>query len=283
MKRRSVIFIHGIGPIEEGYSNTLWDVLWQGGDPGDIHRYEVYYYDIFKKIGEKTEIETFIDRCGVLGVVDDFIKNEDMLAVINQTLTTVLKDTISHVLYFLLHEDTRIAIINRFRKILANVIKEGINENIFPGSHEITIISHSLGTVVAYVGLHTVIGEAELGITDGVKIKNLFTLATPLAAIKEICSRVPGINMQFIGGGLKKPQLWNEDEEVNESNIEYWFSYRHQHDPVASLIPIKGNSIDSNDNLPFVFNVVHQKNVHAFENYISQAGDLIRGQIGEVL
>ena len=70
--------------------------------------------------------------------------------------------------------------------------------------------------------------------------------------------------------------------KIDETNIDKWFSYRHKRDPVASLIPLTGDLLSSDDTSPFVFDVVHQKNIHAFENYLSQARQLIVQQTQEV-
>lgn len=280
MKRKTVIFIHGIGEQIEGYSNPLWDMLWKHNKAEGVYKYELFYYDIFKMMNEKIQIEEIPKRYGFIKILEEFVKNSELAEHMTQTFTEILKNTVSHVLYFLLIEDSKNAIINKFKKELVKVIKDATKEGVYPPNIEITIISHSLGTVVGYIGLHRIIGEMGLSLRQGVRIKNFFTLATPLGLIKEISGRL-GKEIPCITKGIKKPTEWNPAKKIYETNVKNWYSYRHKHDPVASLIPLKDEFLNNTDELPFVFEKIHRGNIHSFDNYIEQARDLISQKILE--
>jgi hypothetical protein len=280
MKRKAVMFIHGIGQQAEGYSDPLWNTLWQNENPGEVHKYELFYYNIFEMMNAKLEIDKLVKKYGLVKVLEKIIRTRNSLAHMEKTLTDVLKDTISHVLYFLLVRDAKNAVLNKFKKKLIEIIKDAIEESIYPPDLEITIISHSLGTVVAYMGTHVIIGEAGLGLQDDVRIKNLFTFASPLALIKNVSKKLK-LKLTHITDGIKNPVEWNPVKEIDESNIKDWYSYRHKLDPVASLVPLVGEFLDNNDEPPYLFDTVHAGNVHAFENYITQARDLIKNEIKE--
>lgn len=280
MKRKSVIFIHGIGPQNEGYSDQLWNILWQNRNPEGIHKYELLYYDVFKKLNEKLEMNDFIKKYGITKILEKIIKTKDISANVEEKLTSALQDTVSHVLYFLAFRDAKNAILNRFKKKLLEVIEDALAEDVYPPDLEIIIVSHSLGTVVAYMGLHTIISEQGLGLQDDLKIKSFFTLASPLSLIKKVSDKL-NIALPHITSGIKKPVEWNPVKEINVSNIDDWFSYRHQLDPVASLVPLVGDFLDNEDESPFLFDKIHIDNVHAFSNYTTQARDLIVDEIKE--
>ena len=255
-------------------------ILWKDENPGDVHKYELFYYDIFKMMSEKINIEEFTKEYGFVKILEILIKNKNFREQLNQQMTTILRDTVSHVLYFLLCEDAKNAVLNKFKQTLIEVIKAGTENGIYPSKHEITIISHSLGTVVAYMGLYSIIGDKK-ALGQIRKIKNLFTLATPLGLIQKVSRKIKIKELPHITKKIEKPAKLHHGKKRRISNIRRWYSYRHKSDPIASLVPFVGTFLGNANEPPFVFDKIHTGNVHAFENYIEQARDVIIDKIKE--
>ncbi len=278
--RKSVIFIHGAGQQEKGYSDTLWDILWEKRreNQSTVHHYEMFYYDIFEKTNAK--IEKQAQKFKISQILEGLLGTSGLADRIDETLKTTAIKTVSQVLYFLLFIDFQTAVINKFKQTLIKLLKEAEKEGYYPRANEITIISHSLGTVIGYTGLHRILGLQALGLQSGVRVKNFFTLATPLALVAEIGKRL-NISPADITGEITKPEEFSATKKITVSNIIKWYSYRHEYDPVASLVPLKGNFLDNPDSPPFVFQEVHRGNVHFFGNYLEQARDFILDKILE--
>jgi len=274
MNRKSVIFVHGIGPQKQGYSDDLWIKLWQNAIPPEIRKYEVYYYDIFQKLNEKIEIDKFTQKYGIENILKGVIKEQSVFDAINDTL----KDTVSHVLYYLLTADAYNAINNKFLYQLNTLVQDGINEGYPPQKHDIVVISHSLGTVVAYCSIYRAMAEPAIGLQDNTRIKALFTLASPLALIKTVGDKL-NFKLQYVSGGIDKPKEYDPVMGISIKYLKKWFSYRHNYDPVASLIPLKGDFLDITENPPFIFGQSLGIDVHDFSKYVEQARDNILGQL----
>ena len=271
MDRKVVIFIHGIGPQVEGYSTPLFERLSRDRDMGDVHPYEVFYYDVFEMLNAKLEVEKIVEKYGLKEVLNLIIRNHGWIDRIEETLTTLLRDTVSHVLYFTLVEDARNAILNKFKRTLMKVIEDAKSEGIRTPKLDITVLSHSLGTAVAYMGLHSIISEEALGLQDRMRIQTLFTLAPPLGVIREAGGAM-GLYLPHVTEGIEKPKEWNPAKGIYQSNVKNWYSFRHKSDPVASVVPLTGDFLDHDDAPPYVFDEIRVGNVHAFENYIEMAG-----------
>ena len=276
MNRKSIVFIHGIGPQDHGYSDISWKLLWQGENPEDARKYELFYYDIFEDMNKKLEVDKFVQNYGLEKIINGIMGNQSFSDNINK----ILSDTVSHVLYFLLVPDVYNVIVRLFVNKLNNVLLEAVNEGFPPQRHDIVIISHSLGTVVAYCGLHHAMAELGTGIQANVRIKTLFSLATPLELIKTVGEKIK-IKIQHVSDGIDKPKEWDPAKGIYIKYLKKWYSYRHKFDPVASLIPLKGAFLDSADDSPFVFGQLPGKDVHDYSNYIKQSRDIILGQIME--
>ncbi len=275
MPRKCALFVHGIGPQDVGYSIPLWQRLWENRGPDGAHRYELFYYDIFKQMNAKVEADKFVRKYGLTGMLANLVGSSALAGKVSDTLTTTLRDTVSHVLFFALHVDARNAIVNRFRKQLLGIYGDAKAAGIRPRDVKLTIVSHSLGTAVAYLGMHNILVNQALGLSAGIRAKNLFTLASPLALIHEVASRV-GLSIRYLSTGIRKPT------RGNRTNIGSWYSYRHERDPVASLVPLSGTFLKHRDEPPYLFNQVHVKSTHAFSNYIIQSRKEIGDLIGDL-
>jgi hypothetical protein len=273
MKSKAVMFIHGIGPQPQGYSDALWNVLWQDEDPERAVKYEVFYYDIFDSINAKLEMDKIMKENRISAVLDTVIKSASTTTMIKEAVTDVLKNTAAHVFYFLMIGDVTYAVLSRFKRKLIDIIEDARAHGCPVQDLGISIVSHSLGTVVAYTGLHAIIGEQGIGLQDDVRIDNLFTLASPLMLIKNVADQLR-VQVPYMTNRLDKPREWDPAKKIYASNVRRWFSYRHERDSVASRIPLTGTFLDNIDQTPFRFDTQVDK-VHAFENYLMQARDVI--------
>ena len=53
MSNRHVVFIHGIGPQQKGYSDKLWQEMGRCGDLSGVVRHEMLYSDVFAVMNAK--------------------------------------------------------------------------------------------------------------------------------------------------------------------------------------------------------------------------------------
>ena len=270
MGNRHVIFIHGIGEQTPGYSTALWKLLQDGRIPGDVEHHEMFYYDIFQTANAKTELAKLPSQYGLNSLIEKLIADSALAGKVESELQDVLVNTVAHVLHFCLNQDVRNAIIQRFRECLLSVVMEATKQGVSPFDLNITILSHSLGTVIGYLGCHEVLLDPALGLDNGISIKNLYSLASPLEMIGWVAGKV-NLTVEYVTDGIKRPIRHNAAIGTDESNVRDWWSYRHQSDPVASLIPLLGDFITNSDVDPFLFNVIHCGGVHSFSNYIEQS------------
>jgi hypothetical protein len=270
MGNRHVIFIHGIGEQAEGYSKALWQRLQAAQIPGDVEPHEMFYYDIFQTANAKIELDQLSNRYGLNKLIESRIGDSALAGKVESKLQDVLVNTVSHVLHFCLNPDVRNAIILKLKECLLQVVMEARKQEVSLFDLNITILSHSLGTVVGYLGCHEVLLDPALGLDNGVSFKNLYSLASPLELIDWVAKKV-GLSIPHITDGVKKPVRHNVAMNIDESNVNDWWSYRNQSDPVASLIPLLGDFLSNGDVDPFLFSIIHCDGVHSFSNYIEQS------------
>ena len=279
MGNRHVIFIHGVGEQVKGYSLPLWQRLWAGQDPGDAARHEVFYYDVFQDEGVKARLVELAARHDIRGRVGRHVAGSELAGAVDPGTLDDLADTVSQVLHFCLDPDVREEIIGRFKDCLRReVIEPEVRQGASPADLRITILGHSLGTVVGYLGCHEVLTDSELGLDRGVRFRNLYTLASPLALLAWVAHEI-GLEIPYVTSGLSRPVRHNPATNADEGSILDWWSYRHRSDLVASLDPLRGDFLSNGDVAPFLFDVVHCDSVHAFSNYIEQAKSGITANI----
>jgi len=283
MERNSVIFVHGIGPQQVGYSRPLCKALWGDEPPEDVYTYEVKYDQVFEVANEKGDVSKMVEKYGLSKVFERIAERigrdrefvDDML----QTSSDILKNTVSHVLFFLTNQDVSNRILGIFEEKLLDVLDDA--QGVPAQDHGITVISHSLGTIVAYMGAHRAMNIQGLSLRDGVRIQNLFTLASPLGLIQEVANRL-GVLVD-LPKYINKISTPGKRGRIRRRFVRYvntWYSYRHKFDPVASFVPLVDESLDNRDESPYVFGKAEIANVHSFENYVKQARDLILAGIG---
>lgn len=270
MGNRHVIFIHGIGEQTPGYSKTLWQRLQAAQIPGDVVPHEMFYYDIFQTANAKTELDQIPSRYGLNSLIEGLITDSALAGKVESELKNVLVNMVSHVLHFCLNPDVRNAIILKFKVCLLEVVASARKQGISPFDLSITVLSHSLGTVVGYLGCHEALLDPALGLDNGVSFKNLCSLAAPLELVDWVAKNV-GLSIPHITDGVKRPIRHNVAINADESNVNDWWSYRNQSDPVASLIPLLGDFLSNGDVDPFLFSIIHCDGVHSFSNYIEQS------------
>ncbi len=279
-KRKCVLFVHGIGPQDPGYSDKLWTQLWDGNPPADVHKYEVLYYDTFAAMNRKVEIEENAKKLGLRALVDGVFNNSDLAGKVEDKAVDLLRDTVSHVLYYTLHGEARRDILNKFKKQMVVLVREGRAAG-DPKDIRIVVLSHSLGTVVSYEALHELAGDPDLGRPAGIRIDSLYSLATPLAAVAKVAGLVKK-RIAHVTDEISKPARYNEARERTELYVERWYSYREARDPVASTLALEGAFLDNDPGVePYRFSDTHGFSLHAFGGYIAQAKAQITGQLKE--
>jgi len=109
-----------------------------------------------------------------------------------------------------------------FKKELSEAVVAGFADDVSsPADQEFFVISHSMGTVVAYEALHSFVNDPHVpGLTSGVSIKTLFTLGSPLAFLKTNQKRITTVNPNF-----------------------FFISYRCQNSTIPVLSQITGLSV----------------------------------------
>ncbi len=267
-KPKYVLFIHGIGPQEPHYSERLIQKLWPAGQPADVKCREMLYYDVFETMNAKTEMDKWAAQAAP--ILNNLVALVWPGAQLEPALATTLKDCVAHVLYFAASVDVRTRILNEFKKELVAILKEAPGG--FARNVEITVVSHSLGTAVAYLGLHDIVKDPVLGLQKDVVVRSLYTLAAPIELVRVVGSKLPQpLAIPNLTDGVKRPTRVNASGKV-ETNIGNWFSFRHALDPVASLAALKGRPLlDNNDIPPFSVFDTQIAGVHDFGRYIDQA------------
>jgi hypothetical protein len=170
-------------------------------------------------------------------------------------------------------------ITNTTKKALVEIIEEGQKQDVHQREHEIYVISHSLGTVVAYETLHSILNDAQtLGLSSGFRVQTLFTLGSPIAFIKAQENRIPSVNDKFFlrQGPIAKPQRLNALTKKLQSNVMEWVNLRQVYDPVASLTPLSVAASNGAVNSDREFKALHTgANPHDFANYLTEYGSFI--------
>ena len=267
-KPQYVLFIHGIGPQERDYHKPLVRQLWPAGLPANVKVWSMYYYNVFETVNAKTEMDRQARTAAP--IINNLVELAWQDARLEPGIATTLTDTVAHVLYYVSSVDVRARIQNEFQANLVHMLMQAPGS--FARNVEISVISHSLGTVVAYLSLHDIVSDAVLGLQKDVVVKNLYTLATPLELIRAIGSQLPQpLGIPKLTDGLRRPTRLNANGKI-ETNIGNWFSFRHMLDPVASLAALKGRPLlDNDDTAPFSVIDAQVSKLHDFGRYIDQA------------
>lgn len=265
---KSIVFAHGIGRQPAAYAVSLQALL-QKIDPETADAclwHSVAYDDVNTAIEEKV-----IQFNGAL-------QKEGANA-----LASLGGDFVVDLVNFLFAVDPYHWITNITRKAFTDVIAEGQKRGVHQREHEIYILSHSLGTVVAYETLHAVVNDAQaLGRSSGFQIQTLFTLGSPIAFIKANQSRIPSVNAAFAlrNGPIDRPQHENTFLKRSETNINEWINLRQKFDPVASVTPLDVKASHGAVDQDLVFDAFHTgSNPHDFANYLTEYGAFIMESI----
>lgn len=259
--RKTVFFIHGIGfqPVE--YSEPLYKIL-RKQDPAtaDATRWhEVTYDEANAQLKAKVvELQKRIPAEGAKPSAKD-LAADFLVDLVDYLATQSLYDWIN----------------NYVRKALVDAIQEGTQEGVMPGDQQLYILSHSLGTVVSYEVLHSIVSDAQVpGLSSGVRIKSYMTFGSPLAFIKAHQAQIPSFNKDFFlrKQPIGRPFVTNPFTDAKESNVTDWFNFRHKLDPVGSLTPLDMAASDNSlSRESFIFDAFNTGlNSHDFANYITQ-------------
>lgn len=264
--RKSVVFIHGIGRQPERFSEPIYRIL-RDLDPAfvDATKWHEVAYD---KVNDAMAAKV-IQFQGSL-------TKEGQASAFSSTCLDFVVDLSN----FLFAVDPFNWILTETRKALLEVIELGQDLDVQPRGHDIFLITHSLGTVVAYEALHSIISDAQgLGLANNVRVKTLFTLGSPIGFIKANENRIPSVNKKVFlrNNPIARPGRRNTFTGKTESNVTQWVNLRQKFDPVASAVPLTLAS--SNGGLTeetHVFEKFHKgANPHDFGNYVTEYGSLI--------
>ncbi len=262
---KSIIFIHGIGRQPADYAVALQKRL-HDIDPAtaDASMWHAVAYD---------DVNTAIDAKVIQ--FNGALEKEGQNALVSLG-TDFLVDLVNE----LFAVDPYHWITNTTKKAFVDVVAEGVKRGVSQREHEIYILSHSLGTVVAYETMHHILTDPQvLGLTSGFKVQTLFTLGCPLAFIKANENRIPCVNDQFMlrEGPIERPFRVNKFRKGRvESNIVEWINLRQKFDPVASLVPLTVAAFNQSVDEDRVFDVFHTgANPHDFANYLAEYGPSI--------
>ncbi len=266
--KKSIVFIHGIGRQPENYSKPLYERLRkvdaETADASIWH--EVAYDDVNTALQEKV--------IQFQGALEGSGKN---------ALVSLGTDFLVDLINFLFAVDPYHWINTTTKKALVEVVEEGLKHDVHQREHEIYLISHSLGTVVAYETLHSILTDAQtLGRSSGFRVQTLFTLGSPIAFIKARQNVIPSVNEQFFLRNhlIGKPQRLNALTKRPETNVSEWMNLRQKFDPVASLTPLDAASSNGALTEDRSFDAFHTgTNPHDFANYLTEYGAFIMESI----
>ena len=268
--KKSGILIHGIGRQPEKFSVPMQKLL-REVDPAtaDATRWYEVAYDSVNDAMEQKVIEFRSALAKPDGGTD---------------VGSLAADFLADLINFLFNVDPYNWINTITTTALTEVVEDGQKAGVEQKEHEVFILSHSLGTVVAYETLHTIINEPQtLGLSSNFRVKTLFTLGSPLAFIKANTRRIPTVNDNFYlrNEAIGKPMRNNSFTGRMQSNVTEWYNLRQKIDPVASLIPL--DQASANGSLAtetMVFDKLHTGvNPHDFMNYLTEFGPMIMEKV----
>ncbi len=165
-----IVWVHGISETQAGYSNEWRDALDPYMQvPGQNPLYtEVLWSDIF---GE--------NHPDVLNPAEQFIKTV-ISRVLPVTLTDIITDPdayLNEVVLYLVRPDIHAAVNQKLKNALSTL----------SSCDTISIIAHSMGTVIAYETLQELVSEQ-----PHFRLTNLFTLGSPLDRLRLFLGNNPG-------------------------------------------------------------------------------------------
>jgi hypothetical protein len=268
--KKTVLFIHGIGFQPALYSEPLYQILRaEDSATADATRWhEVVYSQADVELKAKiVELQKVIPPPGSPPSAMD-IAADCMLDLVDYLATNSLYDWIN----------------NFVRQALLAAIKQGTDDGVMPADQKLIFIAHSLGTVVAYEVVHSIVDDPQIpGVSSGVKIKTLITLGCPIAFIKARQAQIPSLNTNFFlrKNPVGRPSVTDPFSSKPVSNITDWFNYRQYLDPVGSLVPL--DQTTSNKSLSADTSVFKDFNTgvnpHDFANYITEYKSTIMGML----
>ena len=218
---RYLVYVHGISQHLRGYSNNWWNAL-QGfvgqtfgnGNLGDT-RQEVLWSDLVnaRTVVDQTqqqqlrrEIELILEERRTQLIAANIGGGHDARrATVQSSAERGGGFAIDDFLIYMLNDDIRQQIINRFTDVVRPLLANGA---------QVDIISHSWGTVVAYEGLR----ELEKSSFSGI-VSSFFTVGSALSI-----SPVRG-------------RLREENKDGNRpTNVEQWLNLDAKGDLVGGMI-----------------------------------------------
>jgi hypothetical protein len=257
--RKSLVFVHGIGKTPETYADPLYEIL-RARNPAaaDAARWYAVAYDFVNEVMAQK-----------LRLVEEQIPGPDKPA---SPAKEAFRDLFLDLLTYLGTNNLYHWINTVFKGSLAEVVARGQRDGVHQDRHEIYLIAHSLGTVVAYEGVHAIIGDPQVvGLSSNFRVQALLTMGSPLAFIKKYQDLIPSLSRSRLREHpIGKPEVEDSFTGEKGTNVLAWYNFRHKLDPVASLVPLDQNTANralTEDT--FVFDAYHAgPNAHAFSNHL---------------
>lgn len=256
--KKSVLFVHGVGTSQPGYSEPLIEVLAAADGPlaAGTRWYESAYDFVNTAMAQKV---TLIGS-----------KLEEGSKDVDGFMTTHVLD----VLTFLCMADTRNWITTVIKKDLVDMVKDAHGDGVMQEELEVSIFAHSLGTMVSYETLHQIVGMQAIGAPEGFTVKNFFTMGSPLAFVRKSKDTIPraGQDSVIFRQDIGRPSIMNQFKKKPESNVRAWYNYRNLLDPIASAVPLTPESSNNALSAPdSTFSRLNDGlNPHSFKNYVTE-------------
>jgi len=263
--KKSVLFVHGVGTSQPGYSEPLIDILAAADGPlAAATRWHEASYDFVNT--------AMAQKVTLIGSKLEEGSNE---------VGGFMESHVLDVCTFLCLSDTRNWITSIIKKDLVDIVRDAHDNGVMQEQLEVSIFSHSLGTMVSYETLHQIITMQAIGCPEGFKVKNFFTMGSPLAFVRKRKDTIPRLGQDSIifRQDLARPSFVNQFTKKPQSNVVNWFNYRNTLDPIASLVPLTMESSNNALSAPeATFSRLNDGlNPHSFKNYITEyASDFIQ-------
>jgi hypothetical protein len=281
MTTKHVLFVHGIGEQPENYSLPYWNDLWAGVSPVPATRWELRYSDVFDKVEAKATLSRLRANQPLKDVIKAIIHDESTAGSISDEIDRDLHESVFHVLCFLTDPAVQGWIHTLFTLKLNDLLRAAAGAKSYPPDVHITIASHSLGTVVAYMGLHKIAADDTLGFPARVIVRNLYSLASPLKLVAEIAGRLGALlpEIPYVTHGISRPRYAGTGRTPGGTTLRQWHVFRHEKDPVASLVPLSPLPLGAVGDSEAEFNEQLGTSIHGFDNYLKKAGQHLRERI----
>lgn len=286
---RTVLWIHGMGDSEGGFSEDLYRQLVQGAETdaevGRIRHAEVLYESENKAVAAKIKnvdlkIGKFLaDKASALAALAG-IEDPD-LSGFQEGVEGAMGDVGGMVM----STGARHMVLTKMTGKLLDLVTSADGQ-VSRSGHTIDIVCHSLGTFMTYELLHHITDPvAGRGVrpSDEVRIRKVFMLAPVLALIRDLklFNITPSTeNFATKRNPFTAPVVVDRKGVSRRIGEEFW-AFRHVVDPFASIRVTDGPFLDGKEPAEFADFLPGNPNMHAYANYLERFRKDILAEIME--